>query len=200
MALALPYITAVNYSANGSKNIPVFISSNGIHTDFVMPAHRPEFDWSAHLLYSDFELAGPDYKYVSVGWGDKGFFIATPSWDDLTFSTAFNAAFGLSTTAMHVTYRKNEPAENENCVKLLLSEDQYRKLTDYITGSFQNKEGVFLPIDHPGYTSHDKFYEAKGRYSLFNTCNVWTGEGLKAIGAPAGVWTPLSGGVMQNLK
>jgi uncharacterized protein (TIGR02117 family) len=200
LALLLPYIPAGNNSGNEKKEIPVFISSNGIHTDFVMPVHRPEFDWSSKLPYSDFELAGPDHQYVSIGWGDRGFFIATPTWDDLTFSTAFNAAFGLSTSAMHVTYRKNELKENENCVRLMLSQKQYFTLIEYISNSFQQKEGRFVVIDHPGYNLHDKFYEAKGRYTLFNTCNVWTGRGLRAMGAPAGFWTPLPGGVMQNLK
>jgi uncharacterized protein (TIGR02117 family) len=199
LALLLPYFSFSD-AVKEKKDITVYVSSNGIHTDFVMPVYTDQFNWAAKIHYSDFELAGPEYKYVAVGWGDKGFFIATPTWDDLTFSTAFNAAFGLSSTAMHVTYKKYELKESETCVKLVLSEAQYQKLIEYIISSFESRDGEFQVIDHPGYTSHDKFYEARGTYNIFNTCNVWTGEGLEAIGAPVGVWTPLPGGVLQNLK
>jgi uncharacterized protein (TIGR02117 family) len=199
-AFLLPYIRNGYGPLKGNKSVTIFIESNGVHTDFVMPVKTMQWDWSRQLPYSDFELAGFSDEYIAIGWGDKGFFIGTPSWSDLKFSTAFNAAFGLSTTAMHVTYKRFHPEENERCRRLELSAVQYRILINYIQSSFRAKEGKYLLIDHPGYSLHDRFYEANGTYSLFNTCNVWTGNGLRCIGVCTGAWTPLAGGVLQNME
>jgi uncharacterized protein (TIGR02117 family) len=199
LAHALPYITFQDQTKE-KKTVVIFIESNGVHTDFVMPVKSALFDWSRCLLYADFEIAGPSFEYVSVGWGDKGFYIGTPTWADLRFTTAFKAAFGLSTSAIHVSYRRFQPKEKENCKRLVLSESQYKRLVNYILNSFQWKEGKFIAIDHPGYSDHDCFYEANGTYTMFNTCNEWTGKGLRATGIPTGVWTPLPGGVLQNLE
>ncbi|HVJ01043.1 MAG TPA: DUF2459 domain-containing protein [Sphingomonas sp.] len=34
---------------------------------------------------------------------------------------------------------------------------------------------------------------------MFNTCNNWTGEGLRTAGAKMGIWTPFTWGVMKWL-
>jgi uncharacterized protein (TIGR02117 family) len=199
-AILFPYIISGYGPLKENKNITVFIESNGVHTDFVMPVKNSSIYWDKFLPYSDFEIAGPAFECVSIGWGDKGFFIGTPTWADLKFSTAFNAAFGLGSTAMHVTYKRYQPKESEHCKKLILSEYQYSILINYIRSSFQSKDGRSIAIDHPGYSDHDCFYEANGTYSLFNTCNVWTGNGLRAAGIATGAWTPLCGGVLQNIQ
>lgn len=199
-AFALPYIHYGSKAQEEEPSITLFIESNGVHTDFVMPVKIMQWDWSKKIPYSDFEVAGPSNEYISIGWGDKGFFIGTPTWNDLTFSTAFKAAFGLSSTAMHVTYKRFQPKEGERCRRIRITSSQYRMLISYIESSFQSKEGKYILIAHPGYTDHDRFYEANGTYSLFNTCNVWTGTGLRCMGVGTGMWTPLAGGVLQNLE
>ncbi|MEO6298814.1 MAG: DUF2459 domain-containing protein, partial [Paracoccaceae bacterium] len=40
------------------------------------------------------------------------------------------------------------------------------------------------------YGQTDVFFAANGHFHLFNTCNVWVGETLRAAGIPFGVWTP----------
>jgi uncharacterized protein (TIGR02117 family) len=182
------------------NGIDIYILSNGVHTDIVMPAKNDIYDWSKKLRYSDFEEVDSSYGYIAMGWGDKGFYIGTPTWDDLKFSTAFKAAFGLSTTAMHVSYRHYAPRTGELCKKIKISETQYKLLVAYCSGWFQRKEGMFIPITHPGYSLQDNFYEAEGTYSLFRTCNVWTNDGLKVIGRKAAVWAPFHRGVLDHCE
>jgi uncharacterized protein (TIGR02117 family) len=198
-AFSFPYIVSGYGPLKQDKSITVFVESNGVHTDFVLPVKTEYYDWSGVFPYSDFEIAGPAFEYISVGWGDKGFFIGTPTWADLKFSTAFNAAFGLSSTAMHITYKRHQPREGNHCKKIRISQFQYKILRNYVLASFRKENGRLIHIDHPGYSDYDCFYEATGTYTLFNTCNVWTGNGLRAAGISAGAWTPLCGGVMQNL-
>lgn len=198
--LIFPYIPSGTTYAHMNAPFCIYIQSNGIHTDFVMPLKSKVFNWSRHLPVTDVEQADSTYAYVAIGWGDKGFFIATPTWNDLKASTVFKAAFGLSSSAMHVTYKRNEPQVSETCKAVYLTEQQYQLLIKYVVASFQIKEGKFVRIAHPGYGAHDCFYEANGSYSMFKTCNVWTGKGLAFIGVKAGCWTPFAAGVLQNLS
>jgi len=199
-AFILPYVPCGYTHYNKNKQFRIFVESNGVHTDFVLPVRNQCIDWSKYFPFGNFEVADNSFNYISVGWGDKGFYLDTPTWSDLTFSTAFKAAFGLGTSAMHVTYRRNKPVISDNCVELELSEYQYNILTMYIRNTFKRNGTSFIPIAHKGYSSHDCFYEANGTYSLFKTCNVWTGNGLRACGLPAGSWTPLSSGVIDNIS
>jgi uncharacterized protein (TIGR02117 family) len=148
-AFLFPYLITGYVPLRQEKSITIFVESNGVHTDFILPVKCGSADWSRSMPYSDFERADPGFQYVSIGWGDKGFFIGTPTWADLTFSTAFNAAFGLGTSAMHVTYKRNEPKESEHCRKIRLSPFQYKVLSGYITNSFRKITAVLSALNIP---------------------------------------------------
>jgi uncharacterized protein (TIGR02117 family) len=200
MSCFLPYVRLSPVSEQGDNGIEIYIQSNGIHTDFVMPVKNDLINWNKMLPCSDFDLVDSSFKYIAVGWGDKGFFLGTPTWADFKFSTGFNAAFGLGSTAMHVAYKRNIPKINESCKKLIISKEQYAKLITYILNSFKADDRKPILINHAGYTRCDKFYEAKGIYSLFNTCNVWTGDGLRYMETNIGAWTPFQGGIIDHFK
>ncbi|MGZ4034317.1 MAG: TIGR02117 family protein [Bacteroidia bacterium] len=200
MSWLLPYIRISNCYKQPEKGIEIFVQSNGVHTDFVLPVKSNLINWNVFLPYADFELADPSFQYISFGWGDKGFFINTPTWADLKFSTAFNAAFGLGSTAMHVAYKRYKPKAGESCKEIIISEEQYKKLIRYILVSFKTENKKPALINHAGYTSYDRFYEAQGSYSMFNTCNVWTGNGLRYMNVDIGAWTPFQGGIIDHLK
>ena len=55
--------------------------------------------------------------FVGLGWGDKGFYLETPTWADLKTSTALKAVSGYNTTAMHVTFYK-EMQEKGSKIKI----------------------------------------------------------------------------------
>lgn len=199
-AFLLPYCKANSSFKNASDGIEIYVQSNGVHTDIVMPIKSEHINWNEVLPYSDFVNVNSNYNYVAIGWGDKGFFLDTPTWDDLTFSTAFKAAFGLGTTAMHVTYKYKTPKINESCKKIIITKEQYKKLITAILEAFELKNEKPIWINHKGYTQQDCFYEAKGTYSMFYTCNVWTGQTLKAAGIKIGVWTPLESGIVGHME
>ena len=101
---------------------------------------------------------------------------------------------------MHVTYIRRPPIASDTCRLLLLADDQYRRLVDFLLASLQHDAGGrLLRIDHAGYTPHDRFFEANGTYSLIHTCNSWTGSGLDVIGVKTGLWTPFAWDVLRYL-
>jgi len=179
--------------------IPVFVVSNGVHTDLVLPVRNELYDWSKNIRFEHTKASDSSRKWVSFGWGDKGFYLETPSWADLKASTAFNAAFSLGTTAMHTEFH-NRLKENDHCVAMRLHPDQYRKLVAFISGSFQkDSTGRVIPIHTRAvYGKHDAFYEALGAYSMLKTCNTWTNQALKAAGQKACLWTPWDKGILYQ--
>ena len=113
------------------KNIQIFILSNGVHTDIVLPIKNKHYNWSRKIKFENTIAKDSSAKYLALGWGDKGFYLETPTWADLKFSTAFKAAAGLSTTAMHCTFYK-EMKLSKQCKSIQISEEDYKNLIDYI--------------------------------------------------------------------
>lgn len=180
--------------------VDIFIRSNGVHTDIVVPAIHNFYNWTTMFPYSSFENVDSTYPYLSIGWGDRGFYLHTPSWSELKFSTAFKAVFGLSTSAMHLTYYQEISEEDGITIKRRLTAQQYRRLIDYILSSFTMGNGKPELILHPGYDEQDNFYVSGGTYSLFKTCNVWTGMALAHAGIKVGYWTPFEWCVMDSIQ
>ncbi len=176
------------------KTIPVYILSTGVHTDIILPLKNRLQNWSDFTSPSDAPKQ-LNYNKVGFGWGDKGFYLETPTWSDLKFSTAIKAMFGLSNTAMHVTFH-NKIHESKMCKKIFVTERQYENLCKEIKASFAEEQPKV--IANQSYGENDCFYNALGTYSLFKTCNTWTNLTLKKAGIKASLWTPYDKAVLIN--
>src|SRR5574344_561500 len=88
-----------NYSKNENLDYEIFIKSNGVHTDVVLPIKSDVINWFDFFSSSDTLSKRDDFSYISIGWGDKGFYLDTPTWADLKVKTAVVAALGLGSTA-----------------------------------------------------------------------------------------------------
>jgi uncharacterized protein (TIGR02117 family) len=209
VALVLVYLGAawglsritVKAESNTQQDITIYLRSNGVHADVVVPIKTEAKDWSQSIAYKNTRSGDTVFTYVAFGWGDKGFYLETPTWNDLKASTAFRAAFGLGTSAMHTTFY-NDLSEDEYCVRLSVSKDQYQRLVSYIEKSLQNdSSGKAITIgENARYGNNDAFYEAKGNYNLFHTCNTWTNNALKAAGQKACWWTPFDKGIFYQYR
>lgn len=177
-------------------DITVYLISNGAHTDIAMPLHHPAFSWTRYASPQDTAGGSPNARYIAVGWGDRKFYLETPTWGDLTAATALRAIGGLNQTALHVSFLDDVP-ENERTAAITVSERQYRQLAHNIAADFQQENGRSRPIRGAHYVDNDAFYEANGRYHLFNTCNTWSNRHLKQIGAGGVAWTPFAHDVMN---
>ncbi len=187
--------------ANAKDDLSIYILTNGVHTDLVMPIKTPQIDWSQQLKFENTKGKRTDYNFISIGWGDKGFYLDTPTWAELKFSTAFKAATGLSTAAIHATYYRTMQ-EGETCVKIDISNNQYQRLIDFIQKDLirqKNGEVTHIKTDAV-YTDSDAFYDATGSYSFFHTCNSWTNRALKAAGQKASFWTPFDKGIFYQYQ
>ena len=190
----------VDAEPNTQPQIAIYIKGDDVHTDLVLPVKTENKDWSQSILYKNTRTGDTAYNYVAFGWGDKGFYLETPTWADLKASTAFKAAFWLSSSAVHTNFCS--PKISKHWIKLDISKEQYQRLVKFIESSFQiNASGVPIAITSAKpYGDHDAFYEANGRYSLFHTCNTWTNNALKACGQKACWWTPFGRGILNKYQ
>lgn len=184
----------------GSETYPVYLLTNGVHTDLVLPLKNELKDWSSQISYLNTKAQDTTRQNIAFGWGDKGFYLDTPTWADLKASTALKAVSGLSASAMHVTFYGNLP-ENESCKKVFISKEQYLKLVAYIEDSFTlTSDKQTQQIGTHSYGKHDAFYEATGSYTLFYTCNTWVNQALKAGNMKAALWTVTDKGIFYHYE
>lgn len=184
-----------------SNDVAIYILTNGDHTDVIVPVKNAVKDWSNEIKYENTISRDTTAKYVALGWGDKGFYLNTPTWAQLKFSVAFKAAFALSTSAIHATFC-NIPQTGVGCKQIMISNSQYARLVAYVDNSFKrDTQGRVINIKtSANYDSHDAFYEAKGSYNLFYTCNTWANNALKACGQKACLWTPYDRGIFYQYR
>jgi uncharacterized protein (TIGR02117 family) len=170
----------------------VYLSSNGVHIDLIIPVERLEEDLLEQMQLMD------GAKYVAIGWGDRGFYLNTPSWEDLQYSTVAKALLWWSPSVMHVSYYRGT---SSNWTKVPICQEQIDLMSDQFAKSFKtNKDGTFQKIEGYAYGQNDYFFEAKGSYHLFRTCNVWTGQVLKKGNIKTSLWSPFTWGIMHHAE
>ena len=200
LAILLGTIPVNRDFVQADSGVEIFVWSNGVHTDFVVPAENDVMNWRGWFPADDFANPPATLSHIAFGWGDKGFFLNVPEWKDLTAKVALDALVLNGETAMHVTLLDSAPAPNSKCRRLRLSMEQYNLLVAHLKGSFRlSATGKPVHISADGYGSQDAFYEGAGHYGPVHTCNEWTGEGLRTAGARMGVWTPFEPVVMRHL-
>lgn len=193
-----------------AERIEIAIFTTPVHTDIVVPLRTDVVDWAAWLPAAAFDRSTADYPFVSFGWGDRGFYLETPTWSDLKASTALTAVAGIGSSVMHVEFRTAPAAYvgNDEFRMLVVSIDRahYRALVEFLQASFQrDPAGRPQPIPLPAalagayWSGPHAFFEAVGHYSLIRTCNVWTTEAMRVAGLPTPWWSPFPGGVTKHL-
>lgn len=182
----------------GEQLHTVFITSNGVHTDIVVPATEGPIDWIKALQLPDSMRTAHNRSHLAIGWGDKGFFLETKDWSDLRVSVALKAAFHLGNSAIHVVQvPKPEPGASM-VIELKLNRSQYDRLLRYIQSSFDRDHGELVAITPHPYGKFHHFFEARRSYGLTYTCNSWTNSALKSCGQRACIWTLLKDGIYNQ--
>lgn len=210
LAFALLYLSAefilsrIKTHKLNDKNespIPIYLLSNGVHTDLVFLVKTEQIDW--HQVFPVEHTIAKDStkKWVAIGWGDKGFYLNTPEWKDLSLKTALVAGLGIGETALHVTYYGGLK-EDDHCYQVHIGEEQYQQLIDFVLASLElDEQGKSIYIEtNMQYGKNDAFYEALGAYHLFYSCNTWTNSALKRAKLPSAVWTVFDKGILRHYK
>jgi uncharacterized protein (TIGR02117 family) len=164
--------------ANEPRPHRLFAVSHGWHVGLVLPA-TPLL---ARLPALKERFANA--SHFEIGWGDKGFYQS----EEITASLILQAMFSSTGAVMHVvslppsadtpfdTFRGSE------VVEFCASERELIALNAFVQQSFLKYPADQLIPMKPGIYGNSQFYEAAGRFHLFNTCNKWVAKGLASMG------------------
>lgn len=178
--------------------VRIFVEDNGVHTGIVVPVVAEGVDWRDLVRPED--IADPRHAahgWLAFGWGDREFYLNTPTWADMTVGRTLMAFVGSGQTVLHVEHVA-QPVPGRSTRTILLRPEEYRRLAARIRATFATGADGRATSRY-GYAKYDSFYTATGRYGLFVTCNQWTGSVLRAAGVRMGAWTPFSRSVMRWL-
>lgn len=175
----------------------IFLASNGIHTDIIMPVKADGLDWAPLLPKSDFAAPDPDARWIAFGAGEQRVYLNTPTWWDLTPRTIWSALTG-GHEVIHAEYVA-EPAYADREIRL--RPEEYRRLWAAVRAGFELSPGGHpVRIDHPGYGPSDAFYRGGGRASMVRTCNSWAATRLRLAGVKTSLWPPFTEGLLWRYR
>lgn len=180
--------------------IDILVETNGIHTGIVMPIVSAEKDW--RTTFPSAARPRPDGRmptHIAIGWGEKEVFLNTPTWAELKASTAARIVFRGGDGLMRVGHYVR-PAPGENHRPLRLRPAEYRKLAKAVEAALPQLPEGAVRTTYPSFEIGAANYDARGRYTIGNTCNQWVGDTLAQAGVKMGRWTPLAGGVMKWIR
>ena len=193
---AIPRNTGFVESENG---IPVYVRTNGVHAELILPTRSSAFDWSTEFPVGHMRALAAPTEWIAFGWGDRGFMVNTPTWSDLRPGTAIVALSGAGSGAMHVEYIESPRAYKAREVKV--SPEQYARLVAFVRASFtRDATGRPHRTNLPGYFSTDAFYEASRGYKFWFTCNDWVRKALSDAGVRAPLWAPFDTALFYQLQ
>jgi len=195
-------IIPINRKYRPVKNgIAIYLSSNGMHTDFIVPTQNNLFNWTTLIDSQPYEKDLKQYPYLGIGWGDWSFYIELDAWENLTPKLAAKALLNPTTkTLMHITAYDELPTKERRVEKVSITHQQYLSLCTFIQTGFDfNDQQAIQLLPNLGYAPNDNFYKATGSYHYFHTCNYWVNKGLKKIGVRTSLWSPIDRGMFYQL-
>lgn len=168
----------------------VYLHNNGIHTSIIVPRMQDGIDLDVTFTAAHLPGQPEPARYLMFGWGDRDFYLNTPTWRDISPSIAASALVGSGQTLLHVDHLERLPA---GAKELRVGHEAYQTIISQIVLSAGD-----APDPIKGYGTRDTFYRAKGRkYSVLYTCNNWVSDILEKAGVKTGLWTPMAGGVLR---
>lgn len=182
-----------------TNGIDLYLSTNGMHTSFILPCKNEVFDWASVIDATNFELSLDETTVLAFGWGDRAIYLDIVEWNELTVKMGLETLFLPTSTIMQITAYQQLPSDKFTIKKTRISNHQYQQLCQFILDSFvvDSAKKIQL-IPEAGYTPNDNFYQAIGKYHAFYTCNTWVNQALRKIGVRTTLWTTLDKGIFYQ--
>lgn len=156
-------------------NQSIFITSHSWHTGIVLSAENVHEKMS--FLFERFGNA----SYFEFGWGDQDYYQSR----NVTSGIALKAAFWPTDSVTHVIALTSHPSDyfsSIEMVKIDLTASRMSSLNIFLANSFFRDSKGNLKKTTAGHYGNSQFYQGRGDYHLFNTCNKWTAKGLRSAG------------------
>lgn len=180
---------------SAGQNLPqrVIVHNHGKHTGISIQASE------VNKQLPDLQARFPEARYYEIGWGDRGFYQA----EKITTGLTLRAIFWPTPTVLHVVGYDDDPLlyfSGSKNKEVYLSPEGLENMIRFVASSFQKHPERGAAATRSGVYGDSQFYDAEGKYFLFNTCNKWTAKALRSGGQKMGVTFKItSGAVMRDL-
>lgn len=181
----------------------IAVLTNGYHTQLLLPCEADN-----NLVNRPISS---ECKGIAYSWGDSAYFCAADpplykgahamissrasvvqvnewrgNWDRFLWRAVETTTHDTMDKKNSIYGRQSATSPRYEGCRFLISQTQLQSLRDYIRQSIQlDSSGKAIAVKQvAGMTTGTYFYQARGNYYLFNTCNTWTANGLAAIGIP----------------
>lgn len=164
-------------ACSGEPVADIIVTSNGWHTTLIFDAADVPEPFRSKLG----DVAAG--QYVSFGWGDEGFFRA----EKVTAWMMLRALF-VSRSSVMLAFGLDEEPETVfegtpvRVLRIRTSRAGMEKTLAAVRATFAEVDGRIIDAG-PGIDG-GRFFQARGRYAFYHTCNQWTADCLAAGGLP----------------
>lgn len=168
--------------ASAAEETAFYVGSHGWHSSIVVPRARiPDGLWPRGVTDRTFAR----YPFLEIGWGDRKFYTAPRP----NVAMALDAVLSPGPSVLHVVGLK-PPLERalawSALVRVRCTKGDFANLCRSLGDSFDRDSRGNTEAIAPGlYGEISRFYPARGRYYLLNTCDTWTAQMMRAGGLPA---------------
>lgn len=173
-------------AAGAPGHVTIGVEASLAHTEIIVPVAAAGHDWREVLPAGS---VPEGVTHLSFSWGDRDFFLATPTWADVDWRLALRALFASEASLVHV-YRLGGFWGRP----LVLDAAGYRRLVAFLEAEI----APGAPI--AGYGPDDMFLPGRSRYGWWRTCNQWAADALAAAGVRVGLWTPFAQGLIWRFE
>jgi uncharacterized protein (TIGR02117 family) len=168
----------------------VLLIDHSRHTGIIVRAgDLPEGLWPESRHY-------PEAEYLEVGWGDREYYPAP----DPSIGDTLRAALVPSAAVLHLVGLTDHPTRVlwfGQLVALEISEAGFERLIEFIAATHDRAGAERAEPIGPGLYLDSHFYLALGSFHLFNNCNTWVVNALRAAGLPLR-WAMTSDDVIEQ--
>ncbi|MEA1910105.1 MAG: DUF2459 domain-containing protein, partial [Spirochaetota bacterium] len=171
---------------NTGRKIPnegerIYLLNNGYHVALALPRESCSY---AEIFDIPMDLSDQG-GYFYFGWGDRQFYLGTPTVRDIDWFMAMKALFTPSPSVLEVLYLHTISPGLPGVSSLVVTEEELKNLYQYIKEAIMVSGKIpeqILSEDIDQAFKGSIFFEAGDSYSLFYTCNNWTSGALKQAG------------------
>jgi uncharacterized protein (TIGR02117 family) len=173
------------------RPITVYIVSHGWHAGIAI-------ETDAIIDYLPDHPDMPEARYLKFGWGDGRYYTDT----EAGFWLMLRAALLPTRSVIHVVgidISMENYFTGSQVIEIKVSEDGARKMGEFVERRFRKNSDGEVIYAADGLYTNSAFFEARGRYYLPKTSNVWTARALRQTGYPiTPIYSFTSGNVVQQ--
>jgi uncharacterized protein (TIGR02117 family) len=180
------------------QEVEIILISSAIHYDFLIPATDEARAVFGFARDAGVPLDAPWVEWILIGWGAREFYTTTGEYSDIATGAVLRGLTG-DRSVLRIEVAGAVP-DGLDLPRLRLTAGQMSGLLGAMRASFQTDDaGAAIALATTGFTWSDRFFEAKGRFHIFRTCNTWVTRMLREAGVPSGIWTPTPYAVTLSL-